>query len=354
MKSDFVINEIIIPSPDVRKFINNINWKFTDREIAAMIYNNEMYSPAEAVDNLRDYRDYFTDEKTITEIDDEILYDNFIRDISKESESDCVFVLWLFEYDDQYGPTKICNPENLIFSNHDAAYQVGKKVHPKHGFEIMKYRIFHTIKDFEFDETNSYLKTDNMISSLLYDSDGNLKYYSYNLDITERFPNSIYSCIDEDLCNRFENQYVLIPNPFKVGDIVYDITLNKVGVIRSDFNWEEFKDIPINERCERLYEYGDFGDAQYSIDILDKDIGMFGHHHSLITCLRYANDDDYESKEEKYIYMKESINAKIGIGDLSIIDKNTIYEVTEANNKLIVKMTTDHASRFKISTIFNG
>ena len=314
MKPEFIINEIVIPSPDVRKFINDIGWKFTDREIAALIYNNGIYTPAEAVDNLRYYKEYFTDEEIITEINDEILYDNFIRDISKESESDCVFVLWLFEYDDQYGPTKIYNPENLIFSNHDAAYQVGKKVHPKHGFEIMKYPLFHTIEDFKFDETNSYLKIDDVvyvISSLLYDSDGNLRYYSYNLDITERFPNSIYSNIDEDLCNRFEYQYVLIPNPFKVGDIVYDMNLNKVGIIRSNFNWEEFKDIPIDERCERLSEYGDFGDAQYAIDILDKDAGVFGHHHTLITCLRYAKDDDYESKEEKDIYMKESINAKI-------------------------------------------
>ena len=323
MKSDLVINEIIIPSPDVRKFINNIGWKFTDREIAALIYNNEIYTPAKAVDNLRDYRNYFTDGKTIIEINDEILYDNFIRDISKESESDCVFVLWLFEYDDQYGPTKIYNPENLIFSNHDAAYQVGKKVHPKHGFEIMKYRLFHTIKDFEFDETNSYLKTDDVtyvISSLLYDSDGNLKYYSYNLDITERFPNSIYSSIDEDLCNRFENQYVLIPNPFKVGDIVYDMILNEVGVIRSDFNWEEFKDIPIDERCERLFEYGDFGDAQYAIDILDKDTGTIGHHHSLITCLRYAKNDDYIN--DSHIQVMKKVSNLIIDGNL-----NDVYNI---------------------------
>ena len=301
MKSDFVINEIIIPSPDVRKFITDINWKFTDIEIAAMIYNNRIYTPAKAVDNLRDYRDYFTDEKTIIEIDNKLLYDNFIRDISKESEPDSVFVLWLFEYDDQYGPNKIYNPDDLIFSDHDVAYQVAKNVHPEHGFEIMKLCLFHTIEDF---------KTNNLISSVSYDKDGNLRWCSYYLDITERFPNSIYANINKAMCNRFEDQYVLIPNPFKVGDIVYDMILNEVGVIGSDFNWEEFKDIPMNERCDRLYDYGDFDDAQYSIDILDKDTGMFGHHHSLITCLRYAEDSDYINNYHKQV-IKEASNLII-------------------------------------------
>lgn len=296
MKETFILDERCIPSEDVRKFINGIGWKFTDYEIASLVFNNPMYNERKNLKTLSDMIDMFTDEDLLEEIDLKVAYENETIKRFKEADDNTIFILWLFAYDDQVGPDKTSDPDSILFWSYDEAYKAGRRAHPKYGFHIMKYHVYGTSKYLTFDKDGDNIGSPE-IACASYDSTGEMEWCDiYEYDLREEIQKSIG--IDSEEPTLFEILYVAVPNPFKVGDILYDMSYNALGIARAKLDWEKYKDIPLDDRIETLCEEGDSSDAQIPIEVLNRR-GRFYHNHSMIVSLRYATDSDYVNEEQK-------------------------------------------------------
>lgn len=309
MKNTFIIDERVIPSHDVREFITDIGWKFTDREIASMIYNNPINSYTHNLNVLKNMIEEFDDESIISEINERISFVDDCIECIKSNTDNCIFKLVPYMYEDELGFNNPYRHYPILFSKFDDAYEYAKLMKPKYGYDIIKSRVCSSIND-----AKNHRKHDDD-----YDIQSDIAKIEFDLDhdisdyyIEKKIKYDIFKNKYHDILNannhRFEYFYVLIPHPFKTGDIVFDISTDLIGVLYTLYDWNVFKDIPVDERPSKTRNYN-FDAARLIMESLDN--GEFAHSHPLITAIRYVNDDDYESKDEKDIYMKESINAKI-------------------------------------------
>lgn len=317
MKNTFVIDERAIPSPDVLKFIKDIGWKFTDREIASLIYNNPIYSKCTKLVHIESALNEFTDESVISEIKERISYEKEVLDIIKGIYDDPnmishIYKLIPYEYEDELGYKNPNKPDPILFTNYDAAITHALRMNPKFGYDIIKSRIF-TSSDaaIEYSGRDDVYNVYCDFAEIKFDSDHNMYYYElYGYD---RMLESKYPGIMNENFDRFEDFFVLIPYPFKCGDVLYDMERDDLGVLNWTPKWMEYKDIPVEKRPHDM-EYNSFDDGRIVIESMDTD-GLFSHWHVLPVALRRPDEKDFINEEEKEAYKSAHylLNGRISI-----------------------------------------
>lgn len=304
MKKTFVLDERCIPSEDVRNFINEIGWEFTDREIASLIYNNPIYSKYTRIMHIEMMVDEFTDETVISEIKDRLSYEkdvlNNIKGIYDDPNMGCyIYKLFAYEFEDQLGYKNPNRPEPILFMNYNATITHALKMNPKFGYDIIKSRIFTSSESaIEYSGREDGYDVYCDFAELKFDSDHNMYYYElsgYNRMLESRYPNII-----NEKSDRFEDFFVLVPYPFKCGDVLYDMERDDLCVLNWTPKWMEYKDIPAEKRPKKM-KCNSFDDGRIVTESMDIN-GLFSHCHSLPFVLRKPNNKDFINEEEKEAY----------------------------------------------------
>ena len=309
MKENFVLDERCIPSEDVRKFINEIGWKFTDKEIASLVYNNSMNRVIKNMEILENMLDEFTDKSVISEIKEKIKFEKERISFIKASGRNIIFKLIPGMYEDELGDDNPYATSPILFSTFDAAFNHALKMKPKFGFDIIKSPVFentddailHGMCDEEYD-AESYL------GEIDFDENYEISYYHEStLDqpgIKLYFPTDVLS--DDD---PFYDLSVAIPCNFHKGDILYDMIRDEIGILRADDFWYFYMDDgKLIDRFKPIKDVGGFASDNYPIEIVDDD-GLFTHHHSQTQFLRRVKESDYINQEQKEVY--ESANRMV-------------------------------------------
>ena len=304
MKETFVLNEKVIPSNDIREYINELNWKFTDREIASLIYNNPIYSKATKLVHIESAINEFTDDSVISEIKERISYEKEVIDIIKGSYDDPNMICYIYklipyEYEDELGYKNPNKPDPILFTNYDAAIIHALKMNPKFGYDIIKSRIFTSSEaaiEYSGREDDYDVYCD--FAEVKFDSDHNM--YYYELNGYDRILESKYPDIINEKPDRFEDFFVLVPYPFNLGDVLYDMERDDLCVLNWTPRWMEYKDTPVENRPKKM-RCNSFDDGRIVTESMDTD-GLFSHWHSLPVALRKPNNKDFINEEEREAY----------------------------------------------------
>ena len=284
MKYD--IDKSLIPSKTIRDYIRKNGWEFEEIEIASLICNSPGKPILDMINELKNFKESCTDKYTVKEINKRIIYEEKMLGFLTNDSDKFIFSVKLYEFENQV-VDDIDTPDEVYFRDYQSSYEYGKKKHPKYGYEIIKYYL-NDIYDKRIKSPYAgYLK---------YDKNGKLLLYCAYKDH--------FKCRMKmtDLA-KYTEFFVLLPAPFKYGDIVYSNKYNDYGIVTNTIDWEYIKQLSVRDRI-----YNDIGNIRYirdlsvSVEFIDDD-GIIFHRH-------------------------------IWIGDLSIIDRSTICKVAETNNKL--------------------
>lgn len=304
MKNTFVIDERAILSPDVRKFITNIDWKFTDREIAIMIYNNPINSDIRNLNVLKNMIEEFDDESVITEINERVSLTNDYIEFIKASDDNCIFKLIPYLYEDELGFNNPNRHYPIIFSNFGDADKYAKLMKPKYGYDIIKSKICLSVDDaYKYRRYEDDYDVECDIGVMEFDSNHELTYCyindEYNI-FKDKYHNIFYGNSD----NLFEEIEVLVPHPFKVGDILFNISSDDICILRVNDSLYLYRDDKeFLKRYDKVRDAGGFVGDIMPIETMGE-TGAFCHQHSMIQNLRYVKDDDYINNEEKEVYIR--------------------------------------------------
>ena len=283
MKYD--INESLIPSKTIRDYIRTNGWEFEEIEIASLICNSPGKPILDMIDELKKFKESCTDKYTVKEINKRIFYEEKMLGFLTNDSDKFIFSVKLYEFENQLVDDND-TPDEVYFRDYQSSYEYGKKKHPKYGYEIIKYYL-NSIYDKKIKVPYA--------GHLKYDKTGKLLSYC-------AYKNHFKCRIKLTDLAKYTEFFVLLPAPFKHGDIVYSNKYNDYGIVNNTIDWETIKQLPVRDRI-----YNDIGNIRYirdlsvSVEFIDDDGVMFHRH--------------------------------IWIGDLSIIDKNEIYKVTGANDK---------------------
>lgn len=253
----------LIPSEDVRRFVLETGYKFTDWQKAALLYHGKLTVEetflwlSKLSDNTSDTRlrhqivEYLTREEQAVAVfkenkDREFMY------ILKYTEEDCENKVYFFDY--------------------SAAYHCGKNQNVP--FIIEKYRPYA-----EFTADNGDYE-DYSISDMRYDEKGNAVYFQSS---------EILYCKDSDkeMNSNFRNMYYSVPYIFEMGDIVRCIGVcgeDNYGVVETSqkeyYEWES--------RIPSLIYPPAYSDVQVRV-AFPCDDGRFCHSHINPLYLEYYN-----------------------------------------------------------------
>lgn len=258
----------LIPSKDVRAFMQNLGREFTDAEKATIIYNLRE-DRTKRFDELRKLMEATNDLTLKKEIQERFDYENKMFDSFATARQDCVYVLCYCDYESEDG--RMITEE--YFSNLEAARKWGLSL--EQDYQVDKVRI-QTIAECDPDE-DLYER----IGSANYDENGILTYIQS--DEVDEKENPRYN---DDECQRFELAYVTIPHPFKHGDVVRNVITGGIGIVyswNSKWDWDKFE--------AYLHECGlsgDYPDIGMNVEMLHEN-GDFCHTHPSPLELEYAN-----------------------------------------------------------------
>ena len=266
----------LIPSKDVREYMEKKGKKLTDFERATLAYNYPNISIGERLELMEEIMDTTQDQKLVGQIRERIEYHKKCVEKFYEDKKGMVYVLERYDEDD-WRPVDWC-----CFVSGELAYASGKKL--GECFSISKYRIFEEEVDMEEDRHYS-------VSDLHYDEKGDL----WNCSSDE-------VAWEGELDERFEDTYVDLPYPFRTGDLVREVGSDEIGVVQSQRTDEEYE--LFRKRVEEMRQEGHFnsyGDASIPVEYPDKN-GNFGHSHVLIANIEYAIPDENDPKREVLTY----------------------------------------------------
>lgn len=218
-------------SQEVKDLIKKENHQFTDRDMAAIVWNDCVKPLAIRHSALRKIIEYSDDGELKIQIEDRIKYDEDIIKSFYDNIEGYVFELYCIDVDG--------DKESLgFYENGSLAWQVG--VDRQQPFHIRKYVIktekhqkikawalaapwFNKDSESELEEIEN---AEGDIAEITYDAHGEIiTYYSNELSKDR------YIAINTLSNKRFENAYVVIPNPFEYGDRVTFRNSEKLGTI---------------------------------------------------------------------------------------------------------------------------
>jgi len=267
-------NYNIIPSKDVREYLAEINYVFTDLEHAALLYHT-IEDKEEVWEKLEELKGSIKDTELQRRIEERICYEKNCKNEFMKNESR--HYIYTVSYEEEEIEWVMGH-----FLDAELAISCGKKNcrEKKLPFEVNKYRIIHenvTIYD-AYEET--------MCGRLRYNAEGKLISADFwEQQEEEKETGQVIGC--------FEDIFLSVPSPFRRGDVVSLIGSNRVGVVETDSRERE-------EFVRKAQAKGvafDWFDAALTVCFLTED-GRFSHDHINPIWLEYATKQQQEGNEE--------------------------------------------------------
>ena len=252
----------LIKSKDVREYIEKTGFKFSDADLATIVYQSGLPIP-KIHEKLCEIHKRTQDTVLKQQIEERITYDELCLNKISANDGACFYKLieWkgieFFYLDDSLG----------YFSSLELAMEYAK--HLGTAFVIEKYQIIGLCGNIIVppDEFNTHLKTKEKkykgesISSLTFNLDGKICSY-WTCEVPQREIDKIENWGKTS----FEHRFVFIPNPFDRGDIVREIGTDRIGVV--DTSKEEWNAFLQRVREENLNL--SFCDMELSVGFFDE------------------------------------------------------------------------------------
>lgn len=249
----------IIKSKDVRKYLQEKNFCFTDFEKATLIYNSDWSIP-EKHQALSELLEGTEDELLRVQIQERITWDNTCITKIKSMPGNVIhrFKVWE-EADGKYQPAG-------YFASYESAERYAANCLRKCEIQVFEFE-----QVAEWDEEDW---GDSELACVMYDEKGGITYY---------WGEGCLESLNKPEENRFEDAYVHIEHPFVAGDIVRVIGTDEIGVVRFYLTLEQVREI--EKKSELRMNYSD---ANIAIEVLCEQ-AAFNHEHVCPLNLEYAN-----------------------------------------------------------------
>lgn len=284
-KDERSFEEKYIPSKDVREKIETDKWVFSDRDRAAIIWNSDRALQVKYADLISIMHDT-GDERLRAQISERLRYDAVAVRLFDNNSEGYVYATNTNEY---------LGEDNIIgyFNSMKLSYAAGKK--EGYSFKIEKFQIFgdNTVKVKNRSIVSPILaKTEDKqieeidipgspVATMEYDKNGKLTNYW-----TDEVAKEDEQHVESLGRHRFENTYVVFPNPFELGEYVRVVGKNAIGrVDESQAQWLQHVKRALEEDA-----IDDYSDASITIRY---DSDKWDHHFSPIYLERVVMDSDY-------------------------------------------------------------
>lgn len=265
---DRPLDEIIIPSKDIRKYHNDINFKFGDSDKSTLIVNSKM-GLSRKIAELYDILSSTNDKILKNDLE---LYINFIsesiRDFVNNDNNSYIYILYIWDQLDIESDDGWYNQNGYFLDFNDIKNVIDilikSESHKNSLIYIDKVKLYN--KNIDIDEDDGYI--DDIVGTMYFDY-GFIPYNIYNINFKEldRF-------FEKDC---FYYKYINIPYPFKQNDIITSIAKkynHSYRKIKTKFNIE-------NEK------FNDYSDTKICITTED---GI--HEHINITDIEYYRENE--------------------------------------------------------------
>lgn len=298
----------LIPSKDMRKYLDEQGRKFSDFEKATLIYNSRGFKKIEKEHALKELAQSTQDDKLINQIienfeENKRLFETFINN------RDGYIYHLTGERDDLWMSDRM-DTELGYYTSHEIAKKRGLEY--RGPFSVTKVRVLSEADNPRSLKSGNYLAWDAgaALGEICYDSDGNIS----SIWCNELDENTVKVLTAENR-KRFEHAYIDIPYPFRTGDIVCIVdseSSDRFGVvthIRTEMEYQACRD-----KLNRLNLDGhvDFSDCAVTVNVIEKN-GSFSKVH--INPLRLEFTEVSENNPLKSV-LECARDLLIGSGDL--------------------------------------
>lgn len=253
-----------IASKDVRHYLQEQNYQFTDFEQATLIYNSAR-TISEMHRALQELRDSTEDRELFRQIQERIDRDNTCLDRLQNQAEDCIYRLEVWENED-----RVYEPAGY-FKDFAKANQYACGSGRKYNITATKLECAT-----EWNE-DSWGDTD--MGAISYNEGGEAVSYWISED-EESFK--------ENGTQRFEDAYMWVPHPFVPRDIVRIVGTDAIGLVR-------FCGAPSEEFAKA--HHVDYIDTYITLEILQES-AVFVHEHVSPLMIEYANLQENDDRME--------------------------------------------------------
>ena len=284
-KATGITIEELIPSKDVRAYMQEKGRVLTDFEKATLIYNHSGMNFTEKAVRLKEILEQTEDSNLREEIQDRLSYDDLC--ISRFYENDGGYIYELQVYD----PEDDTSYEQGYFASGNVAVVYGRKF--KENFSINKIRLL--TEDEELDDCRV-----DTVASLYFDNKGQVRgYYNSEVEWTAKKAELDWG--------RFENAYIKIPHPFRNGSFV---RAKNNGRLEDEVCIVECH----NDELEKpKHEYCDYDGTSLRVAYIYGP-ARFGHEHVSVVDLEFATPDE---ADPKYALLYCAQSLALGQGGLN-------------------------------------
>lgn len=247
----------LIPSKDVRNYMEKQGRKLTDFEKAVLIYHRTGISLEERLRLLEDLKNFTKDGELRKQVQERLDYERRCFELFFENRENMIYSLEILNEDDweEYG----------YFITGELAVSCGKKFQRR--FSVCKTELI-------TEEKNTTECEIEVVSTLTFDNKGELSgCWSYEAKWCGEK--------GEEDKGRFENAYVELPYFFKTGDLVREVGMSDIGIVM---------EAP-KSMCP------DYSDCSVLVEYVEED-GKFIHEHVPLIVLEYADSDSAGPKKE--------------------------------------------------------
>ena len=259
----------LIPSKDVREYLEEKGVVFTDFEKATLIYNHSEMSFIEKAAYLKRLMEQTENEILKGEIQERRSYDELCLNKFYENNGDYIYELEVYDPEDK------TFYEKGYFKSGQMAVDCGKKF--QEGFSVHKILLLTEGKEPE----ECYA---DCVSAVYFDNQGVVRsYYSLEAEWTAKKVE-----IDP---SRFENAYIRIPHPFSNGDFV---RVKNNSRVKDEVCIIECYNSDFNEESENQC-YFDYSDASLRVFYI-YGAARFGHEHVKIPDVEFARPKEDDPK----------------------------------------------------------
>lgn len=279
--------EKVILSKDVRDYLKKQNRKFSDSEMATLIYNSRI-DWFEKLNALQEIANSTENEILKNQIEEAIRYEKKRMEKMKSNTGEYIYKLEIWEEaDGEYQSAG-------FFSQYIQVKKYGEKSGRK--FSIEKIKLMNETPDWDEDNWG-----EDSVAYTIHENEHTLLYLvGYEEESGEGYQNS---------SNRFENAYVKIPHPFRNGDIVRNIITGDIAIVR--FVTDESENEPVSE-------WWDYSDIVIPVEVADAN-GNFGHMHVEPMYLEYAELKEEDPQKELFEIASYFVQGKAYIQEMQMV-----------------------------------
>lgn len=282
----------LIPSKDVREYLEEQGRVFTDFEKATLIYNHTGMSYTEKAVHLKGLMEQTENETLKEEIQDRLSYDELCLSRFFENNGDYIYELQVYDPEDE------TSYEQGYYKSGAVAVGCGKKF--RENFSV--HKILLLTEEKEPEECRS-----DYASTVYFDNQGLVRgYYSSEVEWTAKKP--------EIASERFENAYIKIPHPFSNGDFV---RIRNNDRLEDEICIVECYNSVFDEERENASCY-DFGDASLRVAYI-YGAARFGHEHVKIVDVEFARPKEDDLKYRLLCCAQSLVQGYGGLNDLQFL-----------------------------------